>query len=586
MSSHSDRWVRNGGANGLEVEEVSHIDGLVREMGGPSLDQAGERDRRLAEAWGRTLAEFRLEALAPVAESSQTALRALYPQELRPTPAFTVLRFEPRAGTVAERRTVPRGTLVPCRPESDRDRGTADGPTLRFTTTAPFELAPLRSTGCRRVRAGDGGVLELALRALEAGPARMVLPRRLRLFASHPHPEGTLSMRGDLLDRQVRVVVEATEASGTVHRRTLPGSRTLRPVGLDTRGVRRSEAESTSLLPWPRRSDEGVRLLQELAVFPLKFAFVDLDLEAFGIEEASDGGAIASLTVRFEGLRGEGSGGELLPFCTPAANLFRWEARPMRFGEGRTDHLITPESPLGPDGEVFSVEEVRSLDAGGATIPRLDLRDAAEAGFEVVRRKGPRGTRCLLRVVGEERLGGGGVAASLLCTDGTLVETHRIARLVAESLPEASVSSVAPISPALPPRDREDACWRLLSLLGGERDERLSASGLRREFEFAIPCAHLAAGRFATSLRNLKTTWRDRIAGRSWVRCCRATLDLDGSEFGGLGEFTLFADVFGAWVRSVAPINTVVESLVEDSRRGWRREGPSAAESTGVGHVR
>ncbi len=580
MTSRSGRWVANGGASNHQVDEISHLDATLREMGHPGLERTGDAERHLAEAWARTLAEYRSEALAPVAESAQAALRALYPQELRPTPAFTVLRFRPRVGTLQERRTIPRGTLVACQPETEQ--GDSDSTTLRFTTTASFEIAPLQVLGSRRERAGDGGVLELSMRALEPGPASRVLPSVLRLFASHPHPEGAMALRSELLDPRTRVVVEWTESSGTARRRSLDGSSVLRGVGLDTRSSRCSPADSTSLLPWPSRADEAVRLLHELSAFPLKFAFVDLDLDRFEIERLAGDEAVVSLTVRFEGLRADGSGGELIPFCAPAVNLFRWEARPIRFGRGPTDHLITPESPLGPAGEVFAVEEVRSLDGTGTRIQPLELQTFSDPRYEVIRRTDALGTRCLLRIVGQERLRGSGVSVSLLCTDGSIAETHRVARLVSETLPEASVSSVAPISTSLPPRDREDAYWRLLSLLGGERGERLSLAGLRGEFEFAIPCEHLAATRLAVALSGLETDWHDRITGRSWIRCCRVQIEIDGSELTGPGEFGLLSDVLAAWVRSVVPINTVAETIVVDSRRGWRREGVATPDWAGA----
>lgn len=583
MSSRSGQWVVNGGRAGSEIEEVSQLDGLLREAGGAGLERADEAVRRLAEAWGRTLAEYRRDALAPVAESAQVALRAVYPQELRPMPAFTVLRFEPRPGTISERRIVPRGTLVPCR--ADGDSSGSEAPTLRFTTTASFELAPLRSIECRRGRVGDGGVLELSLQASEPGPASRVLPARLRLFASHPHPEGALALRAGLLAASTRVAVEATGVAGTVHRRTVRGVSALLPVGLETRSLRRRDADSTGLLPWPRRADEGVRLLQELAVHPLKFAFVDLGLEDFGLGALLGGEAVAALKVRFEGLP-EDVSGELVPFCTPAANLFPWEARPIRFDDARTDHPVTPESPLGPEGEVFSVEEVRSLGAGGAKVPPLESSAPSAPGFEVIRRRSGRGVRCLLRLAGQAGMPGPGVSASLLCTDGSIAERHRVARLTSETLPEASVASVAPISSPLPPRDREDAHRRLLALLGGEREERLSVAGLRRELEFAIPCEHLAAGRLAEAVQDLVAEPRDRISGRSWIRTCRVRIGLDASACSGLGDFSLVADVLGAWVRSVVPINTLAETVVEDPRRGWCRESVGPPALAGESRVR
>lgn len=571
MARAAPRWLQNGGGVPITVEETAQLEGLLRESGHDGLDKLQDGDRALASVFAQMIAEFREEALAPLAESGQRALRALYPQELRPVPAFTVLQFRPRKGVLVEPRNLPRGTAVTCRPDGMPVTRSMEGAAIRLTTTAPVEVAPLELAGQRRTRHGRGSGIELEFRSFEAGsPVTAVLPPRLRLFARHPHLEGALALRAALLDPRMTVTIELADRSGTKVTRERGGAGVLHAVGLDTRSQRGADGVSTDVLPWPRRADEGVRLLFEFVNFPLKFAFIDLDTAPFGFDGSEPADGVATIRIRLDAV-GDLPDGELAPFCTPAVNLFPCQARPMRPDDSRTDHLLTPEAPSGQEREVFSVDEVRSLAPGGAVIPAFDFAAVEGPHYDLIRQRTPGGTRSLLRIFGQAQLSGSGVAASLTCTDRWRPGVPMPNDLVGEGPPQVFVVSIAPMSSPLPARDREDSCWRLLSLLGGERDGRLSVEQLRRELEFVLPTEGHRAQDLADGLHSLSVTWSDQVARRSWVRTCDVRIEVDGSSCSGPGEFALWADVLAAWVRSVAPVNSETSAQVEDPRRGWRR---------------
>ena len=130
----------------------------------------------------------------------------------------------------------------------------------------------------------------------------------------------------------------------------------LRPVGF---------AENEGLLPYPRRSFVGYRLLQEYFTFPDKFFFFDLNgldiLRAAGFGDAVE---IVFLLSRFE--RAERA--QMLELgvtnqtfrlgCTPIINLFAQTAEPILLDQTKYEYPIVPDVRRQYAMEIFSVDEV------------------------------------------------------------------------------------------------------------------------------------------------------------------------------------------------------------------------------------
>jgi type VI secretion system protein ImpG len=147
-----------------------------------------------------------------------------------------------------------------------------------------------------------------------------------------------------------------------------PGSRVrtveLRPDALRPVGF----AEDEGMLPYPRRSFTGYRLLHEYFTFPEKFFFLDLTgLEAALASGFKDRAELIFLIAPFE-LADRRQALELgvtektfQTACAPVVNLFQQTAEPILLTQRRFDYPIVPDIRRPNATEIFSVDEVVSV---------------------------------------------------------------------------------------------------------------------------------------------------------------------------------------------------------------------------------
>jgi type VI secretion system protein ImpG len=151
-------------------------------------------------------------------------------------------------------------------------------------------------------------------------------------------------------------------------RDTTPGSR-LAPVVLPASALRPVGFEQDEgMLPYPRRSFAGYRLLQEYFTFPEKFFFVDIS----GLNQASAVGFKRGIEILFVVSRFEGeerrqrleTGISTSTFrlgCTPVVNLFPQTAEPILLDQQKYEYPVVPDVRRPMAMEVFSVDQVSSL---------------------------------------------------------------------------------------------------------------------------------------------------------------------------------------------------------------------------------
>ena len=163
-----------------------------------------------------------------------------------------------------------------------------------------------------------------------------------------------------LCNRLTEVVVRDPSPGSLIPPQSLPGS-VLRPVGFDA---------DEGLLPYPKKSFIGYRLLQELFSFPEKFFFVDLQrLETLRYEGFQDK---LEIILLFKGMEGDDPGealrGNVKPdlfrlSCTPIVNLFPQQAEPILLENRRFDYPVIPDVRRPLALEVFSVDDVKVINA-------------------------------------------------------------------------------------------------------------------------------------------------------------------------------------------------------------------------------
>jgi type VI secretion system protein ImpG len=164
----------------------------------------------------------------------------------------------------------------------------------------------------------------------------------------------------ELLCSKLTRIVVRDPANPKVPPVTLPAS-SVRPVGF---------AEDEGMAPYPLRSHIGYRILQEFFAFPSKFLFLDVA----GLDAAWSAGFRNSAELIFLfSSAGDEERAQRLEMgvsprtfrlgCVPIVNLFPQTADPILLDQRKYEYQIKPDIRRPTAVEVFSVDEVGSIDA-------------------------------------------------------------------------------------------------------------------------------------------------------------------------------------------------------------------------------
>ena len=325
---------------------------------------------RMLEAFAFMAARVHKRIDEDVPEISEALLEIIYPHYVRPIPSMSLVEIElhREQGKLAAGLPIPRGSLLYSRPVA--------GVPCKFSTCYDTTLWPVR------VHALDWMTpdrLKPTIRVTDAVAAlRLELHcftdlefKALDLSALRLHVAGDPSVTYPLYELLCNnctsiVVREPGTGKKTL---TFPSS-SAKPVGF---------GEKDGILPYPRRSFLGYRLLQEYFTFPEKFLFFDLEVfdavRAAGYGEKAE---IIFLIRQFE--RGERravletglSANTFRVGCTPVVNLFPQVSEPILLTQRRTEYEIVPDARRRRTTQVFSVDEVVAITPGASEPLRIE----------------------------------------------------------------------------------------------------------------------------------------------------------------------------------------------------------------------
>ena len=202
-------------------------------------------------------------------------------------------------------------------------------------------------------------------------------PKTLRFFLSgEPNLVHTLY---ELLSNNCTQILVRDTAKDSRTKPITISPECLRPVGFD---------ENEDVLPYPRRSFVGYRLLQEYFAFPDKFFFFELTglgrTWETGIDKEAEIIFLISPFERIERREVLELGVSEKTFrlnSTPIVNLFRHTAEPILLNQRKSEYPIVPDIRRPNTMEVYSVEEVVAIDRTTREVlnfePFYSLRHAA-----------------------------------------------------------------------------------------------------------------------------------------------------------------------------------------------------------------
>jgi type VI secretion system protein ImpG len=327
---------------------------------------------RLLEGFAFLAARVQLRIEDDFSEFSDALLNVLYPQYTRPIPALTTAQFhlDPAQAKLSTGLPVPRETQLYSR--------SVGGSVCRFRTCYDTTLWPLEVTDARWVAPH---ALRPAIRASSAVAALRVELRcladmrfdELEIDTLRMHLSGEDNLAStlyELLCNNVAEVLVRDPTPDAIREPLALPADAIRPVGF---------GENEGLLPTPRRSFLGYRLLQEYFVYPDKFFFLDLG----GLDRVREAGfgdrlELVFLISPFErpdrrAMLETGVTAETLRLgCTPVVNLFPHASEPVSVTQKKHEYLVVADARRRATTGIFSIEEVVAMTPGASEPMRFD----------------------------------------------------------------------------------------------------------------------------------------------------------------------------------------------------------------------
>lgn len=547
----------------------------------PFLAQSG-RDpdvERLLEGFAFLTGRLRQKLDDELPELTHSLMHLLWPNYMRPLPAFSILQFDPlpHPGPAL---LVPRDTPVESQPIADVR--------CRFRTCYPTEVVALRTSGLNYSVKGDGALLSLRLEMTCDGHLGELQLNRLRFYLAGERYISQMLYLGlvhDLdnvelvpLDGDHKPLVEGEQPM------RLPGDR-VQPVGF---------AEDEALIPYPLNTFRGYRFLQEYFAFQDKFLFVDLlGLDRLRTLPEDKLKQVRGLELRFD-IRRSGiqrlrpTLDNLKLYCTPIANLFSHDALPIRLDGKQDEYLLLPAEYDVQNCGVFAVENVTGWRPGGLGHQEYVLFESFEhdASFDVPSSRPHYSVRqrsSLLHDGLDTYLSFGvrdyeeheTLSIELTCTNQNLPRRLKLGdiNLASEKTPEfLSFRNITPVTFSYAPPLNRDFLWKLISNMSLNYLSLANIEALKVILEtYDLPRyydqqAEKVSKNLLNGLRSVRHEPVDRLHRGLPVRGLRTELTIDPQGYIGEGDMFVFASVLNEFFALYASLNSYHELQVKSTQ--------------------
>lgn len=551
----------------------------------PFLGQSG-RDpdvERLLEGFAFLTGRLRQKLDDELPELTHSLMHLLWPNYMRPLPAFSMLQFDPlkRPGGAL---LVPRHTPVESKP--------IQGVTCRFRTAFATEVLPLALNGLDYSVKGDGALLSLRLGMSADGHLGDLDLKQLRLHLSGERYISQL-LYLSLLRHLGGVQLVLLNAAG----KPLQGAdeRPLLPLQLPASNVQPvGFAEDQALIPYPLNTFRGYRYLQEYFAFQDKFLFVDLlgldvlkrvpeDVlkQARGIELRFDihKAGVQRIRPTLDNVR---------LYCTPVVNLFAHDAIPIRLDGKQDQYLLLPSELDSEHCGVFSVDRVTGWKPGGKGYEEYVPFESFEhdASFDVPLARPHYSVRQQPSLLGdglETYLSFGlrnldqheTLSIELTCTNQNLPRQLGLGDICmpCEDTPEfLTFRNISAVTPSYAPPLHRDFLWKLISNMSLNYLSLANVDALKVILEtYDLPRyydqhAEKVSKRLLDGLKSISHQHVDRLHRGLPVRGVRTQLTINPEGYVGEGDLFLFATVLNEFFALYASLNSYHELRVQSTQ--------------------
>jgi type VI secretion system protein ImpG len=284
-------------------------------------------------------------------EVTESLLNIVFPHYTNPIPSMSVVKIKPVENIITPvGYRIEKDTMLYSKP--------VGGTPCQFSTCYPVMLWPVEVVSAelvdpRKPIKGAQQVIVIRLRTFSNHSFSQLPWKRLRFFLNGPH-QHVFHLYELLLNNVCHVECESTGAKGTAKSIGLAPSN-IEPVGF---------GPDERTIPLPGRAFPGYLLLLEYFSFPEKFLFVDLT----GIDriQRTDFGQTLEIAIylnRFAKSNLVINEGTFCLNATPAVNLFKRVAEPIRVEQRKTEYQVIPDLRRRDATEIFCIDGVRSASA-------------------------------------------------------------------------------------------------------------------------------------------------------------------------------------------------------------------------------
>lgn len=587
---------------------------IAARLGMEGIEVVDPYVERLLEGVAFLSARVQLELELQFPALTSHLLEIVYPHYLAPTPSMMVTSFQPDPGKapLAAGYKLPRGTNLRSR-VGDGLQTSCQFRTAHDVTLWPLEIAEaeyidgrgeLVAAGVARDIEAKAGI-RLRLRTLGQVPMADLALDRLTLFLNAQ--SGASWQLHELL---------CTEVTGLIGRSTDRRADWTLPLP-DGQAVPRGFDRDEALLPTPRRSFDGYRLLQEYFAMPERFHFVDL----CGLQPAVKRSANTELDVYILLRNGRPSIAPAISpaaftlYATPAVNLFSRRCDRIHLKTTDVEQHVVPDRMAPMDYEIYQVEGVTGISGEGEDDVRFrpfyssdDFTAAGEtwpAYFTQHRRMRQRSEKERLRGVRTSYLGTElylslvdsrqapysanltQLAVTALCTNRDLPMLLSTGGENIFHLPEGGpVKAVRMTVPPTRPRPtlaQGDTAWRLISHLSlnylsvADTTQGGGAAALRELIGIYAPLGDRVTekqieGIIALTSRPIVRRMQDEVLSTA-VRGIEIRIAFDEGFFEGTSVYLLGA-VLQKFFEKYVTMNSFTETVLATQQRGeitrWR----------------
>jgi type VI secretion system protein ImpG len=566
-------------------------------VAGRLLLEAGKCDdphvERLLEGFAFLAARVHLKIDDEFPNIVESLISILYPYYLRPIPSASVVQFhlDPEQGKLMSGLPIPKGSLLYSPP--------VNGTPCKFrtcyeTTLWPFEVkaADWRSPDRVQPPASVPGAMAVIRVELQCFPEVRFSQLDLKTLRFFLQGDGTVvhSLLELLCNNCIQVVVRDLAAPAKKSITLPPGS--VHQVGFHP---------DEGLVPFPRRSFWGYRLLQEYFAFPEKFCFVDVSnfqrIAAAGFGDRVELLFYISEFERLDRRQNLELGISKNTFrlgCAPVANLFEQVAEPILMEQKRFEYRIVPDARREEALDIFSVDEVVGLMSGAPETvvyePFYSYRHSAGEGpkqtfWHTARRtSGWRIDKSSDVFITFVDLTGDKVTPDkdtvtirLMCTNGELPSRLPFGNeegdfQLSSGGPITRIVALTKPTDSLQPPSKQGLLWRLVSNLSLNYLSLVSegVDAFREILRLHNFTGALSAEKQIDGIRNLRSDPHfARLTspqGITFARGTRIELEINEEQFAGTGAYT-FASVLEVFFGLYTSMNSFSQLVVRTQQR-------------------